>query len=99
MDVAAHYLDELLAKADEGLRGQFTPLIPECFAIVVVIIGTLTVLATIGVNITGLVALGGVLGLAFSMGSQDSVAHLVGTVNILTDRPYKGGLDNSRRLN
>ena len=27
VDVAAHYLDELLAKADEGLRGQFTPLI------------------------------------------------------------------------
>ena len=91
VDVAAHYLDELLAKADEGLRGQFTPLIRRALRIVVVIIGTLTVLATIGVNITGLVALGGVLGLAFSMGSQDSVANLVGTVNILTDRPYKVG--------
>lgn len=91
VDVAAHYLDELLAKADEGLRGQFTPLIRRALRIVVVIIGTLTVLATIGVNITGLVALGGVLGLAFSMGSQDSVANLIGTVNILTDRPYKVG--------
>lgn len=91
VDVAAHYLDELLAKADEGLRGQFTPLIRRALRILVVIIGTLTVLATIGVNITGLVALGGVLGLAFSMGSQDSVANFVGTVNILTDRPYKVG--------
>ena len=91
VDVAAHYLDELLAKADEGLRGQFTPLIRRALRIVVVIIGTLTVLATIGVNITGLVALGGVLGFAFSMGSKDSVAHLVGTINILTDRPYKVG--------
>ncbi len=91
VDVAAHYLDELLAKADEGLRGQFTPLIRRALRILVVIIGTLTVLATIGVNITGLVALGGVLGLAFSMGSQDSVANFVGTVNILTDRPFKVG--------
>ena len=91
VDVAAHYLDELMAKADEGLRGQFTPLIRRALRIVVVIIGTLTVQATIGVNITGLVALGGVLGLAFSMGSQDSVANLVGTSNILTDRPYKVG--------
>ena len=91
VDVAAHYLDELMAKADEGLRGQFTPLIRRALRIVVVIIGTLTVLATIGVNITGLVALGGVLGFAFSMGSKDSVAHLVGTINILTDRPYKVG--------
>ena len=78
-----------MAKADEGLRGQFTPLIRRALRIVVVIIGTLTVLATIGVNITGLVALGGVLGLAFSMGSQDSVANLVGTINILTDRPTR----------
>ena len=74
-----------MAKADEGLRGQFTPLIRRALRIVVVIIGTLTVLATIGVNITGLVALGGVLGLAFSMGSQDSVANLVGTINILQE--------------
>ena len=91
VEVLAHYLDELLAKADEGLRGQFMPLIRRALRILVVIIGALTVLATIGVNIAGLVALGGVLGLAFSMGSQDSVANLVGTVNILTDRPYKVG--------
>ena len=91
VEVLAHYLDELLAKADEGLRGQFMPLIRRALRILVVIIGALTVLATIGVNIAGLVALGGVLGLAFSMGSQDSVANLVGTINILTDRPYKVG--------
>ena len=91
VDVAAHYVDELLSKADEGLRGQFTPLIRRALRILVVIVGSLTILATIGINITSLVALGGVLSLAFAMGSQDSVANLVGTLNILTDRPYKVG--------
>ena len=91
VDVAAHYVDELLSKADEGLRGQFTPLIRRALRILVVIVGSLTILATIGINITSLIALGGVLSLAFAMGSQDSVANLIGTLNILTDRPYKVG--------
>ena len=91
VDVAAHYIDELVAKADEGLRGQFTPLIRRALRILVVIVGSLTILATIGINITGLFACMGIVGLAISMGSQDSVANLVGTVNILIDRPYKVG--------
>ena len=91
VDVAAHYIDELVAKADEGLRGQFTPLIRRALRILVVIVGSLTILATIGINITGLFACMGIIGLAISMGSQDSVANLVGTVNILIDRPYKVG--------
>ena len=91
VDVAAHYIDELVAKADEGLRGQFTPLIRRSLRILVVIVGSLTILATIGINITGLFACMGIVGLAISMGSQDSVANLVGTVNILIDRPYKVG--------
>ena len=91
VDVAAHYIDELVAKADEGLRGQFTPLIRRALRILVVIVGSLTILATIGINITGLFACLGIVGLAVSMGSQDSVANLVGTVNILIDRPYKVG--------
>ena len=91
VDVAAHYLDELVANKDEGLRGQFVPLIKKALRILVIIVGGLTVLATIGVNITGLAALLSVGALAFSMGAKDSVANLVGTVNILSDRPYKVG--------
>jgi len=91
VDVVAHYLDELVANKDEGLKGQFVPLIKKALRILVVIVGALTVLATIGINITGLAALLSVGALAISMGSKDSVANLVGTVNILTDRPYKVG--------
>ena len=91
VDVAAHYLDELVSDKDEGLKGQFVPLIKKALRIMVVIGGGLTILATIGVNITGLAALLSVGALAFSMGAKDSVANLVGTVNILSDRPYKVG--------
>jgi len=91
VDVVAHYLDELVSHKDAGVKGQFVPLIKKALRILVVIVGGLTILATIGVNITGLAALLSVGALAFSMGAKDSVANLVGTVNILSDRPYKVG--------
>jgi MscS family membrane protein len=91
VDVVAHYLDELVSHKDAGMKGQFVPLIKKALRIMVVIVGGLTILATIGVNITGLAALLSVGALAFSMGAKDSVANLVGTVNILSDRPYKVG--------
>ena len=91
VDVVAHYLDELVSSKDEELKGQFVPLIKKALRIFVVVVGALTVLATIGVNITGLAALLSVGALAISMGAKDSVANLVGTVNILSDRPYKVG--------
>ncbi|MBC8324908.1 MAG: mechanosensitive ion channel family protein [Verrucomicrobia subdivision 3 bacterium] len=91
VDVVAHYLDELVSHKDAGLKGQFVPLIKKALRILVIVVGGLTVLATIGVNITGLAALLSVGALAFSMGAKDSVANLVGTVNILSDRPYKVG--------
>ena len=91
VDVLASYLDEMLSLKDEGLRGQFMPMIRKALRIFVVVVGGLTILATIGVNITGLAALLSVGALAISMGSKDSVANLVGTFNILSDRPYKVG--------
>ena len=92
VDVVAHYLDELVSHKDAGMKGQFVPLIKKALRIMVVIVGGLTILATIGVNITGLAALAQCwCALAFSMGAKDSVANLVGTVNILSDRPYKVG--------
>jgi MscS family membrane protein len=91
VDVLASYLDEMLSLKDEGLRGQFMPMIRKALRIFVVVVGGLTILATIGVNITGLAALLSVGALAFSMGSKDSVANVIGTFNILSDRPYKVG--------
>ncbi|MGY8651909.1 MAG: hypothetical protein ACKVKM_14040, partial [Verrucomicrobiia bacterium] len=52
VDVVAHYLDELVSHKDAGMKGQFVPLIKKALRIMVVIVGGLTILATIGVNIT-----------------------------------------------
>ena len=78
MDVAALF-DDLSAKADEGLRGQFTLIRRPC-GLWLLLSALTTVLATIGVNITGLVALGGVLVNAFPR--LAGFSPLVGTINI-----------------
>ncbi|MBR90356.1 MAG: hypothetical protein CMO66_03670 [Verrucomicrobiales bacterium] len=91
VDVMAHYLDDLLARGDTELKGQFTPLATRAMRIFIVIVGGLTVLATIGVNVNGLVGGLAVGGLAISMAASDTVANFIGTFNILTDRPYKVG--------
>ena len=59
--------------------------------IFIVIVGSLTVLATIGVNVTGLIGGLAVGGIAISMAATDTVANFIGTFNILTDKPYKVG--------
>ncbi len=91
VDVVAHYLDELLSKGDTEMKGQFTPMASRAMRIFIVIVGSLTVLATIGVNVTGLIGGLAVGGIAISMAATDTVANFIGTFNILTDKPYKVG--------
>jgi len=91
VDVVANYLDEVLSKDDTELRGQFTPLATRAMRIFIVVIGSLTVLATIGVNVNGLIGGLAVGGIAISMAAADTVANFIGTFNILTDKPYKVG--------
>ena len=91
VDVLAHYLDEVAAGKDETIRGQFLPLIKQALRVFVIIIGGLTVLATVGVNIAGVLGGLAVGGLAISMAAKDTFANFIGTFNMLTDRPFKVG--------
>jgi small-conductance mechanosensitive channel len=43
------------------------------------------------VNVTGLVASAGILGLAISLAAQDTLSNLVAGIAILTDKPYRIG--------
>lgn len=91
VDVVAHYLDDVAAAKDETIRGQFVPLIKQALRVFVIIIGGLTVLATVGINIAGVLGGLAVGGLAISMAAKDTFANFIGTFNMLTDRPFKVG--------
>ncbi|HVR34268.1 MAG TPA: mechanosensitive ion channel family protein, partial [Methylomirabilota bacterium] len=91
VDVLARYLDDLAAAKDSSLRGQFIPLIKQSLRIFTLLVGALTLLATLNVDVVGLLAGLGVGGIAIALAAQDSFGNFLGTLNILADRPFKVG--------
>lgn len=91
VDVMAAYLDDMAAGKDDTLRGQFMPLIKQALRVFTLIVGVLTILATLDVDVIGLLAGLGIGGIAIALAAQDSVGNLIGTISVLADRPYKVG--------
>jgi small-conductance mechanosensitive channel len=59
--------------------------------VLVFIAGTYGILVAWDINVTGLVASAGILGLALSFAAQDTLSNLFAGVAILADRPYQIG--------
>lgn len=67
------------------------PLLSNAIAVILFMIGAYIILLAWNVNITGLVASAGIIGLALSFAAQDTLANLFAGVAILSDRPYQIG--------
>jgi MscS family membrane protein len=61
------------------------------FKAVLILITLLTLLGNLGVDITAILGSVSVLGLAFGLAAQDSVANLFGAVAVFVDKPFKVG--------
>ena len=77
------------------------PLLKNAFAVLLFVAGIYAILLAWDINVTGLVASAGIVGLALSFAAQDTLANLFAGIAILTDRPYKLGdyiiLDSGER--
>jgi small-conductance mechanosensitive channel len=77
------------------------PLLKNAAAVLLFVAAAYTILIAWDVNVTGLVASAGILGLALSFAAQDTLANLFAGVAILADRPYQIGdyiiLDSGER--
>jgi len=77
------------------------PLLSNFIAVVFFIGGAYTILLIWDINVTGLVASAGIVGLALSFAAQDTLSNLFAGVAILSDRPYELGdfiiLDSGER--
>lgn len=67
------------------------PLLSNAVAVVFFLIAVYSILVIWDINITGLVASAGIVGLALSFAAQDTLANLFAGVAILSDKPYKIG--------
>jgi len=77
------------------------PLLSNALAVFLFLAGVYAILVAWDINVTGLVASAGILGLALSFAAQDTLSNLFAGVAILADRPYKIGdfivLDSGER--
>lgn len=65
--------------------------IQKCTKVLIVVLGTVTIIQEWYDNIGGLLAGLGLGGLAFALAARDTVANLFGSVTIMMDRPFKIG--------
>ena len=91
VDVFASYLDDAVSSDDDAVKGQFVPVIKQSLRIFTVIIGVLTILASLDVDIKALLGGLGIGGVAIALAAQDAVGNFIGTLSIFTDRPFKVG--------
>ena len=67
------------------------PLLANTMAVVLFLAAIYSILVIWDINITGLVASAGIIGLALSFAAQDTLSNLFAGVAILSDRPYQIG--------
>lgn len=70
---------------------KMMPIIKRGVLILVWIIGIITALSHVGVNISALLGTLGIGGIAFALAAQDTVKSIFGAFTILTDRPFNIG--------
>jgi len=77
------------------------PLLRNLATVFLVLAGAYAILVSWNIDVTGLVASAGIVGLALSFAAQDTLSHLFAGVAILADRPYTLGdfivLDSGER--
>jgi MscS family membrane protein len=70
-------------------RPATAPLLNNLLGVVLVLAGAYGILLAWDVNVTGLVASAGIIGLALSFAAQDTLGNLFAGVAILVDQPYR----------
>jgi MscS family membrane protein len=106
--VSAMRFSRLVLSALRDRRDRFElvqqttePLLRNAIAVLIFLTGAYAILVAWDIEVTGLVASAGIVGLALSFAAQDTLANLFAGVAILADRPYQLGeyiiLDSGER--
>ncbi len=89
---------KLLLTAMSGHKRRFEfvqpttePLLKNAVAILLFLTGIYAIMVAWNINVTGLVASAGIVGLALSFAAQDTLSNLFAGVAIMADKPYQIG--------
>jgi MscS family membrane protein len=75
----------------EFVQTTTEPLLKNAIAVLLFLTGVYTIMVAWDINVTGLVASAGIVGLALSFAAQDTLSNLFAGVAILADKPYRIG--------
>jgi MscS family membrane protein len=74
-----------------AMDAQLTKFATQTLKVVIIILGVLVALQTVGVNVASVLAGLGLGGLALALAAQETVANFFGSVMIILDKPFKKG--------
>jgi MscS family membrane protein len=91
VDVAAVFFQNVILANDQSLSPQLTPLFSNTLRAIILIIGLLTMLTSLNVNVVSLLAGLGVGGIAVALALQDPLGNFFGSITLIADRTFRVG--------
>lgn len=91
VDIIGGYLHERAETTHNKFDDLLAPLVARSLKVLVIAIGLIVVVDTLGWDPTRIMAGLGLGGLAFALAARDTVANVFGSVTVLTDRPFQIG--------
>lgn len=81
-------LQRYWGQKSDGHIQKMTPVVKRTVLVLVWIIGAVTALSNVGVDINALWGTLGIGGIAFALAAQDTVKNIFGAITIFTDKPF-----------
>jgi len=83
--------ERLVPRTETTLDDTALPLLNKVVRFIVIGIGVLVALQTMGIDVTPVLAGAGVLGLAISLAAKDTLSNLIAGILLILDRPFHVG--------
>lgn len=90
-DALRVFEEKVVPRTETTLDDTALPLLNTVVRFVVIALGVLVGLQTMGVDITPVLAGAGVLGLAISLAAKDTLSNLIAGILLILDRPFQVG--------
>ncbi|HIQ32848.1 MAG TPA: mechanosensitive ion channel family protein [Methanothermococcus okinawensis] len=88
-DIVKYYIQPVVEESETKFDDQLLSPLKKLLKIVVVILGILTALKTVGYDITALLAGLGIGGLAVALAAQDTIKNFIAGIIIFVDKPFR----------
>jgi MscS family membrane protein len=86
-----HWLKEWASKTDSTADDRLIPLVAKILKAVVIILGFFFIFDTWNINISPLLATAGIAGIAIGFAVRDSLANILGGIQLVLDKTFKVG--------